>query len=351
MMNIKYFKNIETFIKKERLKDKNYLFFTALKTEIDIDNLKAVDINFIGAVFPKIIYNNKLYEEGLIVVELNASMEILFIKDISSIEFDANEFSDCKSIISIVEGISQYNEPFLEKLFSSVAINTNIIGGGAGLMNNDENGVLFDKDGFYYDSAILIKIKNNITMGAYHGCEYLEGPYVATSSSNNVLSQIDYEDAFSVYKRVIKEDCNLDLNEKNFLEIVKNYPIGIVKYNNEQIARDPIGLKNGKLILAGNIKENEVLNILKVNKKSMLEASKKAASTAIDNESNLIIMFDCISREEYLKDSFGDELSNVSSLTKRRTSFGAITVGEIANSGNKYINFFNKTCVIGSVWI
>lgn len=351
MAMIKYFKNIKYFLKKERALDKKYLFLIASKTKLDLDELSSSGLDFAGAIFPQIIYNNKLYSSGLIVFELNDTMQMLLIKKINEVTFSENEFSNCKSIVSIVEGISPYNETFLEQLFSHLDSNTNIIGGGAGFIQNECGGVIFDSDGFYYDSAILIKIKNDISMSAHHGCQYLKGPFVATSARNNVLDKIDYEDAFTVYKKYVEEDFNQELTLDNFSKIAKNYPLGIVKYNNEQIVRDPIEIKDGKLVLVGEIKDNTVINILKVDKDSMLNASSIAAKEAIQTDSNLVIMFDCLSRVRYLGESFDDELNNISRITKRRTTMGAVTIGEIANSGNRYINFFNKTCVIGAVWI
>ena len=108
-------------------------------------------------------------------------------------------------------------------------------------------------------------------------------------------------------------------------------------------------MRDKKLVLVGDIKDNSVINILKVDKTSMLEASKSAAEESIKKDSSLVFIFDCASRVNYLQDGFIEELNNISSLTTKKMLFGAVTIGEIANSGNKYINFYNKTCVIGSV--
>ena len=231
--NIKYFKSIKIFLKNNRDLGKKYLFFVAAKTKIDLDELNNGGFDFVGAVFSEIIYNDTLYDEGLIVLELNQFFELLFIKDIKSAKFNKDEFTNTKSIISIVEGVSQYNEDFLNKLFEGVDINTRIIGGGAGFIKNDE-GVIFDNKGFYFNSAILVKMKEEIELGLKHGCKYLSGPYVATKCTNNILEKIDYVDALDVYKKVIRDDCAVVITNENFSEVAKNYPIGIVKYNSEQ---------------------------------------------------------------------------------------------------------------------
>lgn len=350
MAKIKYFQNVQSFLKKEWDKENKYLFFMASKKQIDLSEFNEQGLDFIGVIFPQVIYNNKLYDSGLIVLQLDEQMELLFIKNTDTITFQDNEFSNCKSVISIVEGFSEYNESFLSKLFSNVDVNTNILGGGAGTFNN-LHPAFFDKNGYYSDSAVLIKIKNHIDIGVRHGCQYFKGPFVATSCDTNMLNSIDHQSAFELYKQIIQEDCSIELNEENFLSVAANYPLGIVKYNCEQIVREPIRIHNDGLIVLGDIKENTVLNILKVNKRSMIEASNKAAKEVVDDQTNLIIMFDCLSRVDFLKESFTEELSSITNLSNKKTVFGAVTIGEIANSGNRYINFYNKTCVIGATCI
>lgn len=349
--NIKYFKSIKYFLKKERDKSKTYIFFIANKTKFDINEFIEYGINFAGAIFPQIIYNNKLYDKGLIVMELNSNMEMEFIKNINEVQFSDDAFSKCKSILCVVEGVSKYNESFLEKLFAQVDLDTNIIGGGAGFLSNDAGGVLFNNEGYYYDCALLVKIKNDISIGVQHGCKVISGPYVATECEYNVLKQIDYKDAIEIYKKAIYDDCQIELTEKNFRKLSQLYPLGIVKYNSEQIVRDPLSMKDGHLQVIGEIKDNAIINILKVDKDSMIDASKQAAKTAIKDESNMVIMFDCVSRVNYLQEDFSEVLNNVTDITNRSTNFGVVTIGEIANNGHRYISFYNYTTVIGAICI
>ena len=339
------------FLKKKRDRNKKYIFYIASQTKFDLEELIDTKLDFCGAIFSQVIYNNKLHTSGLVVMELAANMQMEFIESIADYTFKENAFDHCKSIICIVEGISSYNESFIEQLFAQVDTQTNIVGGGAGFLQNSAGGVLFNSKGYFTNSALLIKIDQDIQIGVQHGCQVLSGPYVATQCEHNILKKIDYKNALEVYKKAIYEDCQEELTLDNFQKLSKQYPIGIMKYNSEQIARDPIYEKNGELFLAGEIKDNAVLNILKVDKDSMLEASKQAASQAIKDDSNMVILFNCTARVEYLKEKFDEELDNISSITKRSTTFGAVTMGEIANSGNRYINFYNYTCVIGALCI
>lgn len=54
-----------------------------------------------------------------------------------------------------------------------------------------------------------------------------------------------------------------------------------------------------------------------------------------------------VSQGVFLEDDFTKELDGIKKQVDNETLFGALTLGEIANNGNEYINFYNKTCVVG----
>jgi len=57
------------------------------------------------------------------------------------------------------------------------------------------------------------------------------------------------------------------------------------------------------------------------------------------------LFIDCISRVLFLDDSFPLELQAVHE--RQLPLIGALTIGEIANSGKDYLDFYNKTAVVG----
>ena len=52
-----------------------------------------------------------------------------------------------------------------------------------------------------------------------------------------------------------------------------------------------------------------------------------------------------MTRERFLGDSYGDELAAL--VTPNTTLIGALTLGEIANSGKDLLEFYNRTSVVG----
>lgn len=343
-----YFKTMTEFLDSSLAK--KYVLLVASKTKIELEKSNKFEVEFCGGIFPQIIYNNSVYDEGLIAIKINDNMKTIFLDDMNNTTVLRNEdFSNTKSILTILEGFSNDKEFFLQELFQLININTAMIGGGAGDLVNDKKAVIFDNKRFYKNSAIIVTMDNDITLSVKHGWEYLDGPFIVTSSEHNLLNKIDYKDALDVYKEVIKKDCGITINENNFSEISKSYPIGIIKYRKEQVVRDPIAYKNKSLVLIGKISNNSIINILKGKNETLLEASRKAATEVLVNECKLVMMFDCITRKNFLEEKFDEELDTIYKKSTANTFIGAITIGEVANEGNKYINFLNKTCVIGGI--
>lgn len=343
-----YFNTLEGFLKNST--SGNYLLLVASNSNIDLNMINKKLFNIYGAFFPQIIYNDSVYEKGLIAIKINSNMKALLINDMNDTNFlKKQDFSNIKSLLTIVEGFSNSKEKFLEELYQKIDINTSIIGGGAGIYEDNTKAVVFDNENFYKNGAIIVTLKSSMVLSVKHGWEILEGPFIVTDSCENSLNKIDHKGALEVYKEVIKKDCGLIIDKNNFSEISKNYPIGIMKYRKEQIVRDPISFENSSLKLVGKICNNSVINILKGENESLLKASREAASEVLENECNFVMMFDCITRKNFLEDHFDEELDTIYKKSSADTFIGAITIGEIANKGNKYINFLNKTCVIGGV--
>ena len=108
--------------------------------------------------------------------------------------------------------------------------------------------------------------------------------------------------------------------------------------------------EDGALTCVGEVPEEAYVNILSGNVPSLISAAVKAL--AIGREAfkgptvnQMTFFIDCISRVLFLEDDFDQELNAV--FDGSTPLIGALTLGEIANSGQDYLEFYNKTAVIG----
>jgi hypothetical protein len=178
----------------------------------------------------------------------------------------------------------------------------------------------------------------------------VSGPYQVTKSDKNRIIQLNHQPAFEVYKTVVEKHSNRQFDDKNFFDIAKGYPFGINKLNSEKVVRDPIVVEeDGSLVCVGDVPENSYLDILNGDNNSLIEAAGQAKEESVKNNEKVdfSIFIDCISRVLFLQDEFVKELEAVK--IENTPLFGALTLGEIANNGDSYLEFYNKTSVFATL--
>lgn len=328
----------------------NLLLLVAEGSDFEHSKLSKMKGDVCGAIFPKIIYKEKNYVDAIIVVDLSQGVEVILS---SFVDFDKSKIdSEVEDIILFVDGLSIGITNFLEELYESTSIQTNIIGAGAGKMTFKQEKVLFTKESIIQDGVLILSNSWHISTSAKHGWEKIAGPYIANNVEDTTLHSLDYRDAFEIYKKVVEKDSGLSFDKDNFFDLAKSYPLGISKIGSELLVRDPIAKKENSLVLVGDMDNNSVVYILKGNKEKLINSAKLATREAISNKSNLkgIFIIDCISRMLFLEDDFKRELQVIKESVGSEdfTMFGVLSLGEIANTNLDYIDFYNKTCVIGA---
>lgn len=317
--------------------------------------LKSLDKPIFGGIFPQIIYKDENLSKGNIVVGLEKEVSPVIIENISekTIELE-DEIEDKfkiedepKTMFVFVDGLSKTIAVLINELYNYFGVENNYIGGGAGSLSFIQKPCIITNKGLLEDAAILVNTQIESGIGVKHGWEKIAGPFQITKSDKNIIKELDYKPAFEVYKNIVEEHSGKVFDDTNFFDIAKAYPFGINKFGNENIVRDPITTENGSLICVGEVQEGAYTEILKGEKSSLINAAKNAYSTAQKNlkeeNSELTIFIDCISRVLFLDKDFKEELSVI---PNDKPLIGALTLGEIANSGQDYLEFYNKTAVV-----
>jgi len=226
----------------------------------------------------------------------------------------------------------------------------NYIGGGTGSLSFEQKPSLFTNHGLIQDALVYAYSKYPSSIGVNHGWKSISGPYQVTKSEATIVKELDYRPAFEVYKDVVEQHTSESINEKNFFDISKSYPLGINTLSDEKIVRDPILLNGTEMICVGNVEEGSYVDILQGDKYALIKAAKNAADISKENmdfENDFTLFIDCISRVLFLEEDFDDEIKVV--CKGNIPLIGALTFGEIANNGKDYLEFFNKTSVVGHI--
>ncbi len=358
---------LETVKAMEIGKQDSLLLMFGEKQALDFDSLNKslspLNISFFGGIFPGIIYGGNRYEEGCILIKLDTIEKPILVHGLQNKNFELPKFIDIealygekRTVLTFVDGLTSNIAVYLSKLYNVLGNTVNFIGGGAGSLSLVQQPCVFTNEGMFQDAAIICFLDYKSKMGVRHGWQQLEGPIVATRTEGNLIHELNWQNAFEVYKEVIDQDNSTPIAKDNFFDIAKAYPFGIFKEDSEDIVRDPIAVdENGALVCVGEVPENTVLYILKGEKNALISSAKKAAEDTISGDTPEIaqtLIVDCISRTLFLEDDFSEELKVVSeAFNKTNQSIdpqGILTLGEISSYGEGYLEFFNKTIVIGT---
>jgi hypothetical protein len=349
---------------KELSKDnaKGILLFVGEETPFDYKQLqpllKTMDIEVWGGIFPEVIYNGSLYKQGVVGCAFKSPVSIEVIKDLSTFKGNFPEDFVSKNTRTLLIFTSAYadNIPLLietlyEKYFKEMAF----VGGSAGSIVNIDQPSLFTCDDIFAGGAIIAAAPDFMSVGIKHGCQPISEPAIASSVDKNILRSINWEPAFEYYKRIVEQDAGIKLTAANFLDVAKSYPLGILKYDTEIVLRVPISVgEENSLIFASEMPENSVLLVTKAYPDKLIAAAGTAAKQAkIAFESKMktspgkALIVDCLARALFLEDRFNDELKIIANKAGNDVFlFGLLSLGEIASTGDKYIELYNKTVVV-----
>lgn len=330
-------------------------------TKDDVDaSLKKSNASLIGGIFPSIIYENKKYDQGTVFIGLDDLMQVNSLLDISQkdakeldyeVEEQTSQFdSSVKTMFTFVDGLTTNIGTSIDVLFDNFGLDINYIGGGSGSLSFEQKPSIFSNQGLLKDAFIYAYSTRESSIGVNHGWESISGPYEVTKSEATVIKELDHKPAFEVYKKVVDSVSGEAILDTNFFDIAKSFPFGVNTMTEEKIVRDPIVLHGTDLVCVGNVEEGSYVDILQGKSENLINAAKNASELSKDEmkfEQSFTIFIDCISRVLFLENEFNNEVLAVHE--EGIPLVGALSFGEIANNGRNYLEFYNKTAVIGRI--
>ena len=332
--------------------------------------LKKVTVPLIGGIFPGIIHDSEHLTRGTIIAGLSTAPVVHLIPNISDTALDFDEVvetlmsetgndinrlaKNARTMFVFVDGYSQRISSLIEVLYNIFGLSINYIGGGAGSINPSaldmsNTPCLFTNNGLKKDSALLALSDIESGIGAGHGWHKLSGPYKVTETNGNVIKSLDWRPAFEVYKEIIEKHSGVTITDENFFDVAKSFPFGINRMGSEIIVRDPFTVDGEFLIVATEIPQESFVDILTGNPDSIVNAAKESYGMALETfqggQERTILLIDCISRALFLGNDFAREIEAV--RQENAPLIGCLSLGEIANGGESYMELYNKTCIVG----
>jgi hypothetical protein len=321
--------------------------------------LRSVKIPIIGGTFPAIFHDQTRLDQGTVIATVPARASTIIIERLSdetidfvdAIDRQIEGAPDFRTMVIWVDGFARRINELINSLFTVFGLEYNFIGGGAGGLCMQSKPCIITNQGLKADAAQIAMLDCPSSVGVCHGWTSMAGPFRITESCGNTIKTIEWRPAFDLYRDILLQYAKAELDRENFFAMAKGYPFGIAKLEAEPLVRDPVLVTpEGGLVCAGDMPEGSFVDILSGNTRSLLEATRTARQRR-DNlrpselKSPLNLFIDCISRALYLGDQFPQEIQ--AAFTPNQPMIGACTIGEIANTGNDFIEFYNKTAVSG----
>lgn len=323
--------------------------------------LKKSKTGIVGGIFPEVVFEGKRYDDKAIVVGLSFDLKTMVVSDLdnkteeqieSALEDLApNSNLEDNAIFLFMDCLCRNKQYVFDTMFNMMGTTASYIGAGAGALTFENFPCLFTNQGMLENAVVFGLGKTDLNVGVAHGWESISKAFKVTESDNNQVKTLDWKPAMEVYQEVIEGHARESLNFDDFLSCVRSYPFGISKMDDEMIVRDPFKTEDNNVFALDNVEEGSFVKILYGNIDLLLDGASKARNHALNtpggrSDKTEIMIIDCISRVLFMGDSFDKELAI---LDPENKAFGALTLGEIANNGDSYLEVFNKTAVVGAL--
>lgn len=321
-----------------------------------VSKLNKESILFIGGVFPKVIYKNLTSATGIIIKRVDQDLIPIYFNSESEFVSQFSDYQEKKftTAFTLIDGLSDSVSDQLMTLFTHLGNNVRFFGGGVGRLQSKNQGILITNDGVHNTGTIVVFLSSKTNMDAKHGWKKSIGPFIVTKSEKNLIKELNWENAFEVYQRSLKDSQKVRLTKRNFAEHSIHYPFGIYKEERDYIVRDPFEVtEEGYIKCVGSIPENSLIDILDIEEQILDRIAKEIVANCFNTSQNspIVVLFSCISRVNHLKERFNVELDGLNNeLCQYLPDVeleGALSIGEIYSSGKGYLELLNKSIVLG----
>ncbi|GAA4492742.1 FIST signal transduction protein [Pseudaeromonas paramecii] len=340
------------------------LMLTAEGNHYDLAQLDALlqhsPIPIFGGIFPYVLYEEVQYSTGVILLGLCCPLQLAVLPQQRLQDEDISRYlpplprlagEQRAMLLTFIDGFGHRIHPLIQELFNHYGLELNYIGGGCGSLSMESGPCVITPQGVLQDAAVLVLCQAASGIGVAHGWESISGAFKVTASQEGLLQGLDWMPAWTVYQEVVEQHAGVRISEENFFEIAKAYPLGIAKLGSELVIRDPVRLQGDALLCVGEVRKGAYVHVMHGGTNTIIQAARHARDMAVRElgqaDAEIMLFVNCVSRSLFLGAEFHRELQAVS--LPGTPMIGALTLGEIANSGRDYLEFFNKTSVVGLI--
>lgn len=304
-----------------------------------------------GGIFPRALAGQQVLAEGGVLVAFDAPFRVESVAMNASPSLPAALTErPPATLIVLLDGLSPHVRPLIDTLYLELGDVPLYAGGGCGSLSLTQQPCVITPEGVRQDVAALVAMDAISSVGVRHGWQPLDKTllFEATSSDGNVIHSLNWRPAFEVYRDVLAH-YGVTITAEDFFSVAKGYPLALLRPRGELIVRDPIRVEGQSLVCVGPVPPHATLMILHGDAASLLtaaqglDAAARHKLTARGNTPQGRLIFDCISRALFFGEGFAQEMARL--VPDTLPTAGALTLGEVACTGEEILSFYNKTAV------
>lgn len=350
-----------TAIRNEPLKDdEHWLILLSDKHEREleaiVDQLSVRSIRFFGAVFPGLIVDKRMHHQGAILQKVRCISDPICLplpvnpeaadELLPTYEELPESGATC---ITFMDCLSPGIDDLLSLLYNRYNRRCSYFGAGAGNGQLQHGPIIFGPWGLQKHAALVALVPQSSNSVARHGWQRHFGPIVASRTTDNVLHELDWEDAEDAYRAALPEKLKQTPADRFYNDVAPRYPFAVESPGAEDVVRDPIALiNNGAVQFLSDIPQGALMYLMEGSPEQLIYAASEAVSEAMGSTpASHVLVCDCLSRTVALDNQFPAELRTVyekiNEIQPGTHVEGIIALGEIASNGERPVNFYNKT--------
>ena len=355
-------KTIEEYLSNNTVQ--SMLILMAENNRCDIDYIETIikgsTKTILGGMFPKIIFEDKLMDDGIMIIPLKFALRTV------SFDFNTSDnycYDKMKSILTsdthkvntmfmFFDALSDKKDAFVNCLFNYFGTTVRYIGSACGTSHFKHVRCVISNAGFTQNSGVFAVSEEEISSGSSHGFQPISSIFKVTEVEDNVIKTLDWMPAFDVYNKIVNKHSNQNFTDENFLKLSKLYPLGKTKIDGDFIIRSVIEKEGNNLKSMDLVEAGEHVLIMSANKEQMLSATKEALNVVLTkskvsiSEDTFIFYVGCLLRELILEDEFQEEIDIIA---KKFPVYGVLSLGEIENSGDRVLEIYNDIIAL-ALW-
>lgn len=320
---------------------------------------KVQSLDLVGAVFPALIFEGALRDDGCLIKALPESCRTQLIScDGKTPEMISgqiaqlsNENPDVQPNLFLIFDAQQPNiSDILDQLYLNQHNSVRYSGTNAGSETFLPMPCLFDLNRQIGFGLWALLYETNFDTALAHGYKNFE-PVTATSTTGNRIHSINWRNAFEVYQEEIAKRYQQDVTADNFYDFAAHFPFGIMRMSGQPLVRIPVAVEeDGTLVCVGDIPEHTVISLLQGVEADSTETldllAKQLGNPAPDYQ-----VFYCAGRRMHLGDETNRELQRLTERFPETSLSGALSLGEICNDDGQGYPLFHNAAIVCCPWV